>query len=77
MLERQKQLEELKNKKETEAEESEGEEEGELGQMAVGYYSIIDSAYRANKGIKIKEYKKDMADLYEKLSIVASTNKDS
>ena len=45
--------------------------------MAVGYYSIIDSAYRANKGIKINEYKKDMADLYEKLSIVASTNKDS
>ena len=53
------------------------EEEGELGQMAVGYYSIIDSAYRANKGIKINEYKKDMADLYEKLSIVASTNNDS
>lgn len=53
------------------------EEEDELGQMAVGYYSIIDSAYRSRKGIKINEYKKDIADLYKKFSEVAVTNKES
>lgn len=53
------------------------EEEDELGQMAVGYYSILESAYRASIGVDIDTHKNNIAALYQKLSEIASKNKDS
>ena len=53
------------------------EEEQVLGEMAVGYYSILESAYRASKKNSIKDHNKNIAKLYEKFSKIAVNNKNS
>ena len=54
-----------------------GEEEQVLGQMAVGYYSILESAYRASKKNSIQDHNKNIAKLYEGFSKIAVNNKNS
>jgi acetyl-CoA C-acetyltransferase len=53
------------------------EEEEVLGQMAVGYYSILESAYRASKKNSIEDHNRNIANLYEKFSKIAVNNKNS
>lgn len=53
------------------------EEENELGQMAVGYYAILESAFRASNRIGIDTHNQNIANLYKKFSEIASKNKDS
>ena len=52
-------------------------EEEALGEMAVGYYSILESAYRASKKNSIKDHNKNIAKLYEEFSKIAVNNKNS
>ena len=52
-------------------------EEEALGEMAVGYYSILESAYRASKKYSIEDHRKNIANLYEKFSKIAVNNKNS
>jgi len=49
-------------------------EEKELGSMAVGYYSIIESSFRAQSIRKFDEHHKKIAETYEKFSEIASKN---
>jgi acetyl-CoA C-acetyltransferase len=52
-------------------------EEEALGEMAVGYYSILESAYRASKKNSIKDHNKNIAKLYEEFSKIAVNNKNT
>ena len=47
----------------------------ELSKMAVGYYAIIENAYRHRKKINILDHKSILADLYEEFSEIAVNNK--
>ena len=49
----------------------------ELSLMAVGYYAIMENAYRYSKGRKISKHNKKLAKLYEEFSKVAIKNKNS
>ena len=51
------------------------EEKEELGMMAVGYYAILESAFRFNKNIGMEEQLNYVADMYTYFSKVASKNK--
>ena len=53
------------------------EEEEVLGEMAVGYYSILENAYRASKKNSIKEHNINLAQLYEGFSKIAVNNNKS
>jgi acetyl-CoA C-acetyltransferase len=52
------------------------EERDELGLMAVGYYAILESAYRAQKKLSIQEHKQKIGELYEEFSEIAAKNLD-
>ena len=52
------------------------EEEKFLGKMAVGYYSIIESAYRFNKKNSIESHNDKIAEIYSEFSQIATNNKD-
>ena len=45
--------------------------------MAVGYYAIMENAYRYSKDEEISKHNIRLAKLYEKFSKIASTNKNS
>ena len=51
-------------------------EEQELGLMAVGYYAILESAFRAASRIKINEHNDFIANLYAHFSKIAAKNND-
>jgi len=53
------------------------EEKHELGMMAVGYYAILESAFRFNKNISIRNQSDFVAEMYAYFSKVASRNKDA
>ncbi len=53
------------------------EEKAELGMMAVGYYAILESAFRFNKNISIGNQSDFVAEMYAYFSKVASRNKDA
>ena len=53
------------------------EEKAELGMMAVGYYAILESAFRYNKNISIRNQLDYVAGMYAYFSEVASKNKDA
>jgi acetyl-CoA C-acetyltransferase len=53
------------------------EEVDELTQMAVGYYAILESAYRFNKKLSLDEHNIAIAKLYEGFSEVAYSNIDA
>ena len=53
------------------------EEINELSMMAVGYYAIMQNAYRYSKDEEISKHNIRLAKLYEKFSRIASTNKNS
>ena len=53
------------------------EEKAELGMMAVGYYAILESAFRFNKNISIENQSDFVAEMYAYFSKVASRNKDA
>tara|TARA_B100001094_G_scaffold233911_1_gene228826 strand:+ start:2045 stop:3493 length:1449 start_codon:yes stop_codon:yes gene_type:complete len=50
------------------------EEERELGSMAVGYYAILESAFRASSKKELKDHNRDIANLYSSFSQLASDN---
>ena len=52
------------------------EEEEELGLMAVGYYAILESAYRAQLGLSINKHKEKVGKLYSEFSKIAALNPD-
>ena len=43
--------------------------------MAVGYYAIIENAYRHRKQINIHDHKHFLANLYKEFSEIAANNK--
>jgi len=49
----------------------------ELSMMAVGYYAIMENAYRFSKNEEIFEHNKKLAKLYEGFSKIAYKNKNS
>ena len=51
-------------------------EEKELGHMAVGYYAILESAYRANSNLNLDEHNEFLANIYSNYSQIAAKNKD-
>ena len=53
------------------------EEINELSMMAVGYYAIMENAYRYSKDREIPKHNLKLAMLYEEFSKIASTNKNS
>ena len=53
------------------------EEINELSMMAVGYYAIMENAYRYSKDKEIFKHKKKIAKLYEDFSTIAHENKNS
>ena len=53
------------------------EEKAELGMMAVGYYAILESAFRFNKNISIGNQSDFVAEMYAYFSKLASRNKDA
>ena len=52
------------------------EEESELGLMAVGYYAILESAYRASLNLSIDDHQKKISKMYEEFSKIAASNSD-
>jgi len=52
------------------------EEQDELGLMAVGYYAILESAYRARNKLSIQKHKKKIGEMYEAFSKIAEANPD-
>jgi len=50
------------------------EQRSGLGQMAVGYYAILDSAFRHAAGISTNEYRDRIANRYSRFSTTASEN---
>ena len=52
------------------------DERDELGLMAVGYYAILETAYRAQKNRSIQEHKEKISALYEIFSKIAKENPD-
>ena len=52
------------------------DERDELGLMAVGYYSILETAYRAQKNLSIQQHKEKISALYEIFSKIAKENPD-
>ena len=53
------------------------EELQELGAMAVGYYGVIETAFRNFAEESIRDHKSNIAKMYEKFSQVASENKSA
>ena len=53
------------------------EEINELSMMAVGYYAIMENAYRYSRGLGILEHSKKLAKLYEEFSKIANKNSNS
>ena len=53
------------------------EEVEQLTKMAVGYYAIIENAYRHRKKINIHDHKNILANLYKEFSEIAANNKYS
>ena len=53
------------------------EEINELSMMAVGYYAIMENAYRHSIDEDIPKHNTKLAKLYEEFSKIASTNKNS
>ena len=51
------------------------EEVEQLSKMAVGYYAIIENAYRHRKKINIHDHKHSLANLYKEFSEIAANNK--
>jgi acetyl-CoA C-acetyltransferase len=51
-------------------------EEKELGLMAVGYYAILESAFRAASNSEINEHNDFLASIYAHFSKIASKNND-
>ena len=45
-----------------------------LGSMPVGYYAIVDSAFRHARGFSTGAYRDRIADRYSRFSAVAATN---
>lgn len=52
------------------------EEENELGLMAVGYYAILESAYRASLNLSISKHQEQISKMYEEFSEIAASNVD-
>ena len=52
-------------------------EEKELGSMAVGYYAILESAFRASLNKDIKSHSEYISKMYSHFSKVASVNDDA
>jgi len=50
---------------------------GGLGYMPVGYYAIIESAFRQSMGWGVEEHRDRMAALYERFSEIAVQNPDA
>lgn len=55
----------------------EAEVNGGLGYMPVGYYAIIESAFRQSMGWGVEEHRDRMAALYERFSEIAVQNPDA
>ena len=53
------------------------EEINELSMMAVGYYAIMENAYRHSRAVGVIEHNKKLAKLYEEFSKVANKNSNS
>ena len=53
------------------------EELQELGAMAVGYYGVIETAFRNFAEESIRDHKSNIAKMYEKFSQIASENKSA
>lgn len=52
------------------------EEKDELGLMAVGYYAILETAYRKKNGLSLQEHKDKISSMYAEFSKVAANNPD-
>ena len=52
------------------------EEQDELGLMAVGYYAILETAYRKKNGLSLQEHKDKISNMYAEFSKVAANNPD-
>ncbi len=52
------------------------EEQDELGLMAVGYYAILETAYRKKNGLSLQEHKDKIAHMYAEFSNIATNNPD-
>ena len=52
------------------------EEVKELSKMAVGYYAIMENAYRFSKNVQLIDHNKKIAKLYEEFSEIAHKNKN-
>ena len=52
------------------------EEKDELGLMAVGYYAILETAYRKKNGLSLQEHKDKISNMYAEFSKVAANNPD-
>lgn len=52
------------------------EERDELGLMAVGYYAILETAYRKKNGLSLKEHKDKISNMYAEFSKIAANNPD-
>ena len=52
------------------------EEQDELGLMAVGYYAILETAYREKNGLSVQEHKDRISDMYAEFSKIAANNPD-
>jgi acetyl-CoA C-acetyltransferase len=53
---------------------SDAERAGGLGDDAVGYYAVIDSAFRASAGTSLERYRDEVAARYSGFSRIASAN---
>ena len=52
------------------------EERDELGLMAVGYYAILETAYRKKNGLSLQEHKDKISNMYAEFSKIAANNPD-
>ena len=52
------------------------DEQDELGLMAVGYYAILETAYRKKNGLSLQEHKDKISNMYADFSKVAANNPD-
>ncbi len=52
------------------------EEQDELGLMAVGYYAILETAYRKKNRLSIEEHREKISHMYAEFSKIAANNTD-
>jgi len=52
------------------------EEQDELGLMAVGYYAILETAYRKKNKLSLEEHREKISHMYAEFSEIAANNSD-